>query len=127
MLPENAENQAGYFYVPIGVVRRSFFPGETGRSARGTGQQNGFLFIPEIKQGFHDLKLTPTLEPLAAVKDKITLITGWIVLFKTARMSAQSSCINWRTPYSVEIPLSLDVRWIISSAIRSARRLHSGA
>lgn len=43
-----------FYYVPIGVVRSAFFPGT---------DEN-------------DYQLTPTLEPLAAIKHKTNLITG---------------------------------------------------
>jgi len=69
--------RAAVFYVPIGVVRRGFFPGEadaavpkfsSNRQALGNGAR--------IPVGVHPLKLTPTLQPLEKVKDKVTLITG---------------------------------------------------
>lgn len=49
-----APTRMAFYYVPIGIVRRSFFPD------------------PEQT----DYTLTPTLEPLAAVKHKTNLITG---------------------------------------------------
>lgn len=45
--------RTAFFYIPNGVVQRSWHPGETGK-------------------GF---KLSPTLEPLAGVREKITLLT----------------------------------------------------
>ena len=72
------KSRLAYFYVPIGVVRRSFFPGEAEAEVPKGNQGNKMasLFIPEIKPGLHNLKLTPTLQPLAPFKDKVTLITG---------------------------------------------------
>ncbi len=101
------KTRLAYFYVPIGVVRRSFFPGEAEAEVPEGNQGNKMasLFIPEIKQGFHDLKLTPTLEPLAAVRDKITLITGMDRPFQNGTdVHAQcASCyLSSATPYSVE-------------------------
>jgi hypothetical protein len=68
-----------HFYVPIGVVRRGFFPGEAedvipkgnlGNVMKSLGKQNPKFNLSPID------RLTPTMEPLAAFKDKINLITG---------------------------------------------------
>ncbi|RMF41223.1 MAG: DUF1552 domain-containing protein [Planctomycetota bacterium] len=68
-----------HFYVPIGVVRRGFFPGEQddvipkgnlGNVMRSLGKQEPHFFIRKLEH------LTPTLEPLEPIKDKVTLITG---------------------------------------------------
>ena len=101
------KTRLAYFYVPIGVVRRSFFPGEAEAEVPEGNQGNKMasLFIPEIKPGFHDPNLTPTLEPLAAVKDKVTLITGMDRPFQHGTdVHAQcASCyLSSATPYSVE-------------------------
>ena len=55
------KTRLAYFYVPIGVVRRSFFPGEAEAEVPEGNQGNKMasLFVPEIKTGFHDLELTP--------------------------------------------------------------------
>ena len=46
------KTRLAYFYVPIGVVRRSFFPGEAEAEVPEGNQGNKMasLFIPEIKQ-----------------------------------------------------------------------------
>jgi hypothetical protein len=68
-----------HFYVPIGVVRRAFFPGEAndvipkgnlGNVMKSLGKQNPFYNARPLTE------LTPTLEPLARWKKKVTLITG---------------------------------------------------
>ena len=68
-----------HFYVPIGVVRRGFFPGEAdhvipkgnlGNVMKSLGEQNPCLAVSELDQ------LTPTMQPLQGMKDKINLITG---------------------------------------------------
>ena len=68
-----------HFYVPIGVVRRGFFPGESddiipkgnlGNVMKSLGKQNPKFSINPIG------KLTPTMEPLEKFKDQINLITG---------------------------------------------------
>ena len=65
-----------FYYVPIGVVRRGFFPGE---QHAGLPAFNGdFSAITEstIRVGSHSVQLTPTLAPLASVQKKAALITG---------------------------------------------------
>lgn len=65
------------FYVPIGVVRRGFFPGEADAIIpKFTSSQEEMAKKVKLPVGTHPLELTPTLEPLASVKDKVTLITG---------------------------------------------------
>lgn len=64
------------FYVPIGVVRRSFFPGEAGASVPKFTSSQKELPKTDRPPGLHALELTPTMEPLAGIKDKFTLITG---------------------------------------------------
>ena len=68
-----------HFYVPIGVVRRGFFPGEQdhiipkgnlGQLRRSLEKQDPNYFVRPLEQ------LTPTLEPLEDFKDQINLITG---------------------------------------------------
>ena len=68
-----------HFYVPIGVVRRGFFPGEAehvipkgnlGNLMKSLGKQDPNLRVKKLEQ------LTPTMEPLDSLKHKINLITG---------------------------------------------------
>ncbi|MEM9017714.1 MAG: DUF1552 domain-containing protein, partial [Verrucomicrobiota bacterium] len=68
-----------HFYVPIGVVRRGFFPGEAndiipkgnlGTRMSSLGEQDPNLTVRKLEE------LTPTMQPLEAMKDKVTLITG---------------------------------------------------
>lgn len=67
-----------FFYLPDGVVRRGFFPGEADAAvpqfSPGTTAVNVDAGIPP---GLHALpRLTPTLEPLAGLRDKVSLVTG---------------------------------------------------
>lgn len=66
------------FYVPIGVVRRGFFPGEQDAIIpKFSSDQKEMARGTEIPVGLHPWKrLTPTQEPLERVKDYVTLITG---------------------------------------------------
>ena len=68
-----------HYYVPIGVVRRGFFPGEAdsiipkgnlGNVMRSLGKQDPNFSVKKLEN------LTPTIQPLEGFKDKITLITG---------------------------------------------------
>ena len=67
------------FYVPIGVVRRGFFPGESdhiipkgnlGNVMKSLGEQDPNQSLKQLDV------LTPTMQPLESLKDQITLITG---------------------------------------------------
>lgn len=73
-----------FFYVPIGVVRRGFFPGEQDAAIpKFTSSQAEIPRSVEIPVGLHPLEnLTPTQEPLARVKDKVTFITGMDRFYK---------------------------------------------
>ena len=96
-----------HFYVPIGVVRRGFFPGEAddiipkgnlGNVMKSLGKQD-----PEFKVRPLD-ELTPTLQPLAAIKDKVNLIRGMDRTFQNGTdVHAQcASCyLSSAEPYSI--------------------------
>ena len=72
------------FYVPIGVVRRGFFPREENAPIPGFRiTQAGISRDFELPLGVRRLEqLTPTQQPLEQVKDKVTLITGMDRRFK---------------------------------------------
>ena len=68
-----------HFYVPIGVVRRGFFPGEAndvipkgnlGNVMKSLGKQDPTHSVKPLKE------LTPTLQPLKDLKQHVNLITG---------------------------------------------------
>ncbi|MEM1294865.1 MAG: DUF1552 domain-containing protein, partial [Verrucomicrobiota bacterium] len=97
-----------HFYVPIGVVRRGFFPGEQediipkgnlGQVMKSLGKQDPNFFVKPLDE------LTPTMEPLADFKDKITLITGMDRTFQQGTdVHAQcASCyLSSAEPYTIE-------------------------
>ena len=68
----------GLLLVPIGVVRRGFFPGEQDAAVPNfTSSQEEIRRKTEIRVGMSPLKqLTPTQQPLERVRHKVTLITG---------------------------------------------------
>ena len=65
------------YYVPIGVVRRSFFPGE---SLTEVPKFQGFLGgrrdQPDIyKSGYQPIERTQTLTPLKKIQKHVNLVT----------------------------------------------------
>ena len=76
---EHPALRMAHFYVPIGVVRRGFFPGEAdhvipkgnlGNVMKSLGKQNPFYAVAPLDD------LTPTMKPLESYKNRINLITG---------------------------------------------------
>ncbi|NRB27632.1 MAG: DUF1552 domain-containing protein [Roseibacillus sp.] len=67
-----------WFYVPIGVVRRGFFPGEAGAGIpKFTGSRKKMAEgVEQIPVGARPLELMPTMKPLEKMREKVTLITG---------------------------------------------------
>ncbi len=77
--PQPVALRMAHFYVPIGVVRRGFFPGEAndvipkgnlGNVMKSLGKQDPFFHVQPLDE------LTPTMQPLESMKSKINLITG---------------------------------------------------
>ena len=97
-----------HFYVPIGVVRRGFFPGEAddiipkgnlGNVMKSLGKQNPNFNVQPLGE------LTPTMEPLEEMKGKINLITGMDRTFQQGTdVHAQcASCyLSSAVPYTIE-------------------------
>ncbi len=97
-----------HFYVPIGVVRRGFFPGEAdhvipkgnlGNVMKSLGNQNPKLSVSQLDQ------LTPTMQPLDDVKGKLNLITGMDRTFQQGTdVHAQcASCyLSSARPYTIQ-------------------------
>ena len=103
-----APKRMAHFYVPIGVVRRGFFPGEAdhvipkgnlGNVMKSLGKQNPKFFAKPLEE------LTPTIEPLQPHKSKINLITGMDRVFQQGTdVHAQcASCyLSSAKPYTVK-------------------------
>lgn len=97
-----------HFYVPIGVVRRGFFPGEAedaipkgnlGNVMKSLGKQNPRFSVQLLQQ------LTPTMQPLENFKSKINLITGMDRTFQQGTdVHAQcASCyLSSAQPYTIK-------------------------
>ncbi|NQV23395.1 MAG: DUF1552 domain-containing protein [Rhodopirellula sp.] len=71
-------HRLAFFYLPNGIVRRGFFPGEGDRPLPSfAGQNNVWRFEGKtVPVGSHPLTFTPTLAPLHKMRDRISLITG---------------------------------------------------
>ena len=97
-----------HFYVPIGVVRRGFFPGEAndvipkgnlGNVMTSLGKQDPFFSVKPLGE------LTPTMRPLEPFKNKINLITGMDRTFQQGTdVHAQcASCyLSSAEPYTIK-------------------------
>lgn len=97
-----------HFYVPIGVVRRGFFPGEAdhvipkgnlGNVMKSLGEQDPNFRIKPLEE------LTPTMEPLEKFRNKINLITGMDRTFQQGTdVHAQcASCyLSSAPPYTIK-------------------------
>jgi hypothetical protein len=95
-----------FYYVPIGVVRRGFFPGEKNAIIpKFTSSQQEIEQTAKIPLGLQPLNLTPTMQPLESVKDKVTLITGMDRTFQQGTdVHAQcASCyLSSAPPFSIK-------------------------
>lgn len=97
-----------HFYVPIGVVRRGFFPGEAddiipkgnlGNVMKSLGKQDPKYSVKPLGE------LSPTIKPLEKFKDKINLITGMDRVFQQGTdVHAQcASCyLSSAIPYTIK-------------------------
>lgn len=112
-----------FFYVPIGVVRRSFFPGEAAAKIPKFTSSQKELAKKDLPTGLHPLELTPTMQPLAGLKKKITLITGLDRTFQHGTdVHAQcASCfLSSAPPHTIKtsaLPLDRTFDHIVGDAI----------
>lgn len=107
---ESTENtppqRLAFYYVPIGVVRRGFFPGEEDAVIPAfTGGDGKEIPRDEISVGSRPLELTSTLQPLEKVKPKVSLVTGLDRTFQNGTdVHAQcASCfLSSAAPFSIK-------------------------
>ncbi|MCA9217254.1 MAG: DUF1552 domain-containing protein, partial [Planctomycetales bacterium] len=104
---ETPATRLAFFYLPNGIVRRGFFPGEQDREIpQFAGQNNVWRFEGRTAPvGSHPLTFTPTLASLHKVRDKISLITGLDRTFQQGTDShaqAASCFLTSVAPYEVE-------------------------
>ena len=114
-----------FFYLPNGITRRGFFPGENDRPLPGfAGQNNVWRFEGQtVPPGKHPLTLTSTLAPLDKMRDKISLITGMDRTFQhgTDSHAQCASCfLTSVAPYEVKgsaYPLDRTLDHIVADSI----------
>ncbi|MCH2580518.1 MAG: DUF1552 domain-containing protein, partial [Planctomycetes bacterium] len=106
-LAKSPAKRMAIFYVPIGVVRRAFFPGEkeaTLPKFRGFDEKTRIKGI-QYPSGFSPIEWTPTLEPLKELQEHITFITGLDRTFQSGTdVHAQcASCfISSAAPFTIK-------------------------
>ena len=116
----------GFYYVPIGVVRRGFFPGERHAGLPAFNGDMSAVTETLTPVGSNAINLTPTLEPLERVKDHATLITGLDRTFQIGTdVHAQcASCfLSSAAPFTVETsawPLERTLDHIVADQIGDA-------
>ena len=96
-----------FFYLPNGITRRGFFPGEGDRALPSfAGQNNVWRFEGKtVPVGSHPLTFTPTLAPLHKMQEKVSVITGLDRIFQwgTDSHAQCASCfLTSVAPYEVE-------------------------
>jgi hypothetical protein len=96
-----------FFYLPNGITRRGFFPGEGDRKLpRFAAQNNVWRFEGKTAPvGSHPLTFTPSLAPLHKVRERISLITGLDRRFQLGTDShaqAASCFLTSVAPYEVK-------------------------
>ena len=116
--------RAAWYYVPIGIVRRGFFPGEADVAIpKFTGSRVRILPKAKVPLGFQDWNLTPTQEPLAKMKDKLTFITGLNRVFQEGtdvHAQCASAYLTSAAPYTVTqsaYPISRTLDHVIAGHI----------
>ena len=96
-----------FFYLPNGIVRRGFFPGESDRALpKFAGQNNVWRFDGDVAPpGKHPLTLTPSLASLHQMREKVSLITGLDRTFQhgtDSHAQAASCFLTSVAPYEVK-------------------------
>jgi len=121
------------YYVPIGVVRRAFFPGEAETEVpKFRGFQGGKREQLDLyKPGYQPIVWTPTLEPLRKVQEHITFITGLDRVYQNGTdVHAQcGSCfLTSAAPYEIKSsawPLNRTLDHVVADHIGDATPFRS--
>ena len=117
-----------FYYLPNGITRRGFFPGEGDRPLPDFAGQNNFWRFSgkTVPVGSHPLTFTPTLAPLHSMRDKISLITGMDRVFQLGTDShaqAASCFLSSVAPYEIKssvYPLARTLDHIAAESIGQA-------
>ncbi|MGB0738867.1 MAG: DUF1552 domain-containing protein [Planctomycetaceae bacterium] len=120
-----AAQRLAFFYLPNGITRRGFFPGEADRDLpKFAGQNNVWRFDGQVvPPGSHPLTFSPTLEPLYEVRDQVSLITGLDRQFQhgtDSHAQAASCYLTSVAPYEVTnsaYPLARTLDHVAADAI----------
>lgn len=126
--PTSPPQRLAFFYLPNGIVRRGFFPGESDRELpKFAGQNNVWRFAGKtVPVGSHPLTLTPTLASLHKMRQKISLITGLDRTFQhgtDSHAQAASCFLTSVAPFEVEnsaYPLARTLDHIAADSIGRA-------
>ncbi|MBM83435.1 MAG: hypothetical protein CMJ78_22990 [Planctomycetaceae bacterium] len=122
---EEPAKRMAFFYLPNGITRRGFFPGEGDRPIpKFAGQNNVWRFEGKtVPPGSHELSFTPTLAPLFKVKEHVSLITGLDRIFQhgTDSHAQCASCyLTSVAPFEVKgsaYPLARTLDHIVADSI----------
>ena len=123
---KNPAQRFAVFYVPIGVVRSSFFPGEEEASPVKFGgglQREKPKMMTSRKPGEYPLQLTQTMQPLEKMKEHISLITGLDRIHQAGTdVHAQCACcfMSSAAPFEISTsawPLNRTLDHVIGDAI----------
>ncbi len=103
---EKTPVRLAFFYLPNGLIRKGFFPGESDRELpKFANQFNVWRFDEKTAPvGSHPLTFTPTLAPLHPMREKISLITGLDRTFQNGTDShaqAASCYLTSCAPYTI--------------------------
>lgn len=96
-----------FFYLPNGLTRRGFFPGESDRKLPSFANQNNVWRFEgkAAPVGTHPMTITPTLKSLHPLKDRITLITGMDRTFQhgtDSHAQAASCFLSQAAPFEIK-------------------------
>ncbi|PHS11005.1 MAG: hypothetical protein COA78_10635 [Blastopirellula sp.] len=120
-----------FFYVPIGVIRRGFFPNEANAELRKFVDTKEPINGAKMPVGFHELELTPTLKPLENIQHKVSLLTGLDRTFQHGTdVHAQcASCfMSSAAPYTIKSsawPLDRTLDHIVADQVGHATPFRS--
>ncbi len=114
-----------FFYLPNGLTRRGFFPGESDRELPNFANQNNVWRFEgeEAPVGTHSMTFTPTLKSLHPFRDQVSLITGMDRTFQhgtDAHAQAASCFLSEAAPFEVPdsaYPISRTMDHIAADAI----------
>jgi len=96
-----------FFYLPNGLVRRGFFPGESDRALpKFAGQNNVWRFSgKQVPVGSHPMAFTPTMKSLHPMREKLSLITGMDRTFQhgtDSHAQAASCFLSHAAPFEIK-------------------------